>query len=810
MPKPQFLYRHQAKLLHLPGINHEKTHTNCFYFCLSFAQTLVFAVDNGYFIGDGGKGRRVLFHTSTIENGKKEDNYIPNLIKRRLIDDFVSFSNINVIDSDEKTTIINLQKDSENEYYSGENPIELGKAIQAESYIKLVSHRMKNSISLSATITNIETGATEGSFSSQFYSDNEFLEKVHGEATEKLLETLGVKLTAAGKRILKYGSVSQTTATATESEENLKAIKAELARIEKEQMDMLKKNTTEIGREAMRARIEIQKATLIQQQKNEEQRLARLLEDEKRKAEEERISKERSAEAQKKIIDLSKEIEEKAAKIRSQKIENMTILQQIEIIENEKQVLLANEKEIEKSISLFNENQDAICNKEIAERKKRPLRTAEKDASGNMTSEAKKLLESDIEQITLKHQKIKIDNENQLRESAKSSQENLREKIIKDLEKLESNKVTVDSLQDIDCCFRVGNYDGSQNAWLYNLSFIFAGIEIFSEQGTLNYNEITGNSVPSIEEKDKYNEYLDNVEAYDSFFRLNVPYIRVVLAYSIKAADVKRPSEYIVSVDSVKFINLQNNKTIRTNSPNYVGTFSYRSPTLVDWRIEKEMIKAEKKEVIKQARTAFFKSISEQDSMAGACFDFGVWNWKFVFDPHVNIAITHWLFIDISTPIGSSCMDIDYNYETYRYYNESYEDDYRLNKSYEDDRRLSFGAFLGLGLNKRFNIPIFASPMALYYNFDMGYLYTTYYLYSSSSSKSVTYGADGSWTQVHAIGASFPIVKEAVAIDLKYKLYLPFSSELENVHSVTLGIRFNVGLSGLERWLEKYRYYRYY
>lgn len=198
-------------------------------------------MDNGYFIGDGGKGRRVLFHTSTIENGKKEDNYIPNLIKRRLIDDFVSFSNINVIDSDEKTTIINLQKDSENEYYSGENPIELGKAIQAESYIKLVSHRMKNSISLSATITNIETGATEGSFSSQFYSDNEFLEKVHGEATEKLLETLGVKLTAAGKRILKYGSVSQTTATATESEENLKAIKAELARIEKEQMDMLKK-----------------------------------------------------------------------------------------------------------------------------------------------------------------------------------------------------------------------------------------------------------------------------------------------------------------------------------------------------------------------------------------------------------------------------------------------------------------------------------------------------------------------------------------------------------------------------------------
>ena len=523
-----------------------------------------------YFIGDGGSGKRILVYSSTIENGNTGNLWIASKLKRDLINDLVNYSNMGIIDSEEKSTIRKLQKDSLSSMYSEDDPVELGKTIQAKSYIRLVTTCKKNTYSLTATITNIETGKTEGSFTSPFYSEGDYISKVHGEAAVSLFDSLGVRLTVAGKRLLQYDSFTQTE---SESKENLEIYRAELARLEKEQQEIKTKRVTEIDAEALNARIEVQKATLLQQQKNEEDRLSRLREDAKRKLEEENLSKERNAESQKKILQLSNEIEEKAAKIRQAKTENMTALQQIDVIEGEKQILSANETSINENISTFNEAQDIACKNEIDVRRKQKTRKSDLNTDGSLNDTGKRNLESDIEAIRLKYEKLKTENESQLKLASEKTQKTLREKIMSDMHSLERKSYSADSLSDTGVYFRIGNYDGTSSVqgWNYKLAFVFGGQTVYTEEGILTYESLTGQKIPAYPSANEgnrekkitaYNEYQDTVETYDSFFRLNVPYIQATLKYSITAQDSSKPSEYKIKIAETKFENIQNNKQI--------------------------------------------------------------------------------------------------------------------------------------------------------------------------------------------------------------------------------------------------------
>ena len=546
----------------------------------------------GYFIGDGGSGKRILVYSSTIENANTGNWGIASKLKRDLINDLVNYSNMDIIDSEEKSTIRKLQKDSLSSMYSEDDPVELGKTIQAKSYIRLVTTCKKNTYSLTATITNIETGKTEGSFTSPFYSEGDYISKVHGEAAVSLFDSLGVRLTVAGKRLLQYDSFTQTE---SESKENLEIYRAELARLEKEQQEIKTKRVTEIDAEALNARIEVQKATLLQQQKNEEDRLSRLREDAKRKLEEENLSKERNAESQKKILQLSNEIEEKAAKIRQAKTENMTALQQIDVIEGEKQILSANETSINENISTFNEAQDIACKNEIDVRRKQKTRKSDLNTDGSLNDTGKRNLESDIEAIRLKYEKLKTENESQLKLASEKTQKTLREKIMSDMHSLERKSYSADSLSDTGVYFRIGNYDGTSSVqgWNYKLTFVFGGQTVYTEEGILTYESLTGQKIPAYPSANEgnrekkitaYNEYQDTVETYDSFFRLNVPYIQATLKYSITAQDSSKPSEYKIKIAETKFENIQNNKQISKKKMSIKETpYIYIPATPVDW-----------------------------------------------------------------------------------------------------------------------------------------------------------------------------------------------------------------------------------
>ncbi len=729
---------------------------------LLFAAKNALPVD-GYFTGDGLEGKRILVYSSSVENGNDSDAWLAQKTKRDIINDLVNYSNMDIIDADEKKTIRKLQKDSISGLYSDSDPIELGKMIQAKSYIKLVTSCKRKTYSLSATITNIETGKTEGSGSTPFYSEDDFISKAHGEIAAGILETLGVKLTIAGKRLLQYGTFSQTE---SESRENIAAYKAELARLEKEQQALRQARKVQVDSEALNARIEAQKALLLQKQKNEEARLIRLREDAKRKMEEQRLSEERNGETQKKILTLSNEIEKKAQKIRAQKVEGLDVFKKIELIEGEKQILASNEKSIKDSLIDFNSQQDELAEKEILERKKQKARITETNADGSLNDVGKKNLESDIEAIKIKHEKIKSENENQVENTAGKLQENLRQKIILDIKSLEGAKYVANSMFNDGVYFRINNYNGSESkhGWEYNLSFVFGGQAICSDEGLLLYNELTGLEVPSYpdakdpkraEKLEAYAKYQDNVETYDSFFRLNVPYIQTIVEYSIKIGDAKSPSEYIVTVHKMLLKSTQSEKIIKTIDKDTEGTYKYSPATLVDWNlknIRKQRELKEEKNNLRQAAEEKKKAILDEQmekapwayqklgngGLGGVGF-----NYKYFMGSnltaYIELPLTSWLFLDGVIDWQSSF------------------------------HKNGFSAGGGFGLNARAHLGNFHP--AAYYIFDVARL--------------KNYGNLSELALIHNVGLAIPL-GSFYNIDVRYSLYV---AEQNLEHAFSAGIR---------------------
>ncbi|MBO6176841.1 MAG: hypothetical protein J6O39_04800 [Treponema sp.] len=571
------------------------------------------SADSGYFTGNGGSDKKVLIYDSTLLNGKsdKSDQWIPIKIKADIINDLNSYSNIQIIDAEQTETIRKIQRQYESSEYSSENPVELGKSIQAKYYITLSTTRDKDTYSLSATIFSIETRKSEGGYTSPFYSQTDYITKVHGTAAVKLLSDLGVNLTSAGKRLIQIGSLTETnSASENEMKENLSAITAELERISKEENSLSGTKLTDLELEAERTRIETQKAVLERQQAAEKEKLQRLQEDAKREQEEEIAKMDRDAKQQQEILKISNEVEQKAMEIRNKKIDGLTAREYVELIEAEKQTLYSNEKSVNDAVAAYNKNLKAEYDKKIEARKNRPLQTAEKDADGKRSELSQARLDADIQALQNEYEEKAVENSTELNKSIMDVQNQLRKKISSDISKMESKEFKSGSLTDSSIYFRVDNYDGNAGGWHYTLVFAFSGKTIHTATDLITYKEITGKDIPeapkagdkNFEKKSRLvQEYFDTVDTYDSFFRMNIPYIEAIITYKIASERYTKPSAYQVKITKIELKNVSNSKTIKSINSTVKAGYNYTPACKVDWRTKSE----QEADIKKEARAKF-------------------------------------------------------------------------------------------------------------------------------------------------------------------------------------------------------------
>jgi len=529
---------------------------------------------SGYYIGDGGKGQNILFYKSEME-GAKNDELVTSMVKKSLISTLTKYSQLNVIDGAQLEIVKNLQQQSEDFEYDKSDPVEFGKISQARTYITATTSVISGKYRLSFLITDIETGGVTASYASPslYETQEEYLMRSPREAGAEMLRQLGVDLTPSALRTLLPDDNGNSDAKKllSDTQENLSAIKEEIDKLYEEQKKSLTEQFADQASRTKKARLELKEQLLLEQQKREEAKLARLSSDAERQKQEEAADRERTEALRAEIKRFGADVEAKVAAVHKKQAENMSALQKIMAIESEKQLLADNWNDIESGSRDAQAKLSAECLAEQAERKSQKPRTFELNPDGTLNEMASQLLENDLQRIREKFdglQKNNKANENKL----KALQNPLKKRIGTDISNLVKGSYAANTLANEGLFLRMGDYDASKLGWHYTLTFTMNDQTIFSEDGFFPYKDITGEEIPAIPDAhDKkyktkvelYRAFLDKVESIDSFFRMNVPYVQAKIDYSAVDLSSIAPSVYGISVSGVQFINIQRGKVFK-------------------------------------------------------------------------------------------------------------------------------------------------------------------------------------------------------------------------------------------------------
>lgn len=593
------------------------------------------AQKNGYYTGSGGAGQVILLDKSVLINGKKDksDIWLSQSAKSDVLNDLSQYSAIKMLEAEQQRNVLKLQKESESVIYDDEDVLELGKMLKAKRYITLTTTRLEQNgqslYSLSATIVNITTGNAEGGYNSKnYYTQNEFVLKAHGELSLGLLEQLGVQLTETGKRLIASSSLASETKPVAnvrmanfsasqirEAQENLNAMGTELKRMEAQLADIENRSMSDIERKAERLRLEAQKEALEQQQRNEAARLERMKADEARKIEAAEKAKKQTKEQQQKIDALSAEIEAKSL-VLAEKASRSDIEERIITLEKQKQVYAENEAKIEESVKAAKYTLEGERKLAVRERNEQKPPKAELTADGKLTKEGERRRDDDISAINKKYDELISQTERDVRANFGSVQETLFQSILSEQKQIAKGDFTA-SIAGERVFLTVNEFDAEKKGWNYDISMQFNKSIVWKKSGMFSYREVTGKDAATYPERgdkhyDKklsaYKEYQETVEQYDSLFRMNVPVFAAEVQFTIKAAPYNRPSEYDITVQKVRFENVLQTKNVSSvQKIEETVVYRFKPSSMVDWRTDKEKEKDEHDVFI--ARNAQIKAL---------------------------------------------------------------------------------------------------------------------------------------------------------------------------------------------------------
>lgn len=484
-----------------------------------FFSTIIFSRENV-------KNLIVIPDSKNLSSGEKA--WLPASICDKLESNFQTYTNYEMVSSKEEA-IKNYQKKSETLGFDEAMAIELGKLVSASHAIYLTVVKADGAYSVTAEVVNLTTGKSIAKKMVSGKKKAEELFSIAGcaadEITITLLEQLGVSLTNTQKYILKYGSMnisdSEKLVMFNQEIENynkqITALNKEIAQLSK---------TVDLSASAKKAKLEAEKALAEEKLKVTQVNKIRLADIEKAKVEELENIAARTVVQQKRILDVSKEVNEKVAKLRKLKMDVQSSFGMLRVIEAKKAALL----EIRENVK---NEQDAIeekCRKEYETKinavNNAPWRLAECTSFGEPTASAKQSREAKVNSLYAEcDRKIKTERE-RIENITKTSQDEIYAEILSDYKTLEDKTFYVNTLNE-NLRITIGNYDGNKMGWGVEYSVLRDGVELYSGWAEINYGSLEMLKPSNM-------ELFDAVDMYDSLFKCNEPVLTFEVSYKIK------------------------------------------------------------------------------------------------------------------------------------------------------------------------------------------------------------------------------------------------------------------------------------
>lgn len=531
-----------------------------FFCCFSFANA-----QNYNYTNDGGKGKSIAFEQPIVEeNGEvvKKDSLVQifrNMLQSRWLDN----SAIKVVAIEELERIIKVQKRSQDAKHSDKTAIDAGNfiaevfSVQTTIYI---SSQGKYSVRIK--ITDNEKGTLVSNWMSSEYEDKEdFINYAANDVALNILPMLGVELSSRAKQRLSYRKNSDNSLL--EVRKYLDNLTSSISDLDKQLSEVTKSKMQEVGSIAEKARIEAELEQLKLQEKEANERVKRLEEDDRRREEDRQRAKSRSETLNKKIAKNGLKYDKLANKKRKEYASELTFNARISMFERKKSSLVSLKTDSIEKIKAYYLQEDEDCRNEIIKIEDAPYTAIEKNAKGKITSEAKKERKEKIKKV---QQASKLRKEKYFNEQfshLEPSFEVIRKEILKDIPELKGQRES--SLLNPDL-LRFGNYDGSKNAWVASISLILAGNILSDERILIPYKNITGLN-PGYNTKEEKEAYNATVEEYNSYFASNIPLIYVEINYDIIPMSVEKSSKYTVKINSYVFKKIEGDEVIWTLKP---------------------------------------------------------------------------------------------------------------------------------------------------------------------------------------------------------------------------------------------------
>ena len=357
--------------------------------------------------------------------------------------------------------------------------------------------------------------------------------------------------------------------------QQLKQAEADLKKLESSKKADSEANAAELA--AAQAKLALAQAEKEASEKRAEQVKAEA----QKAAEEAEAAKNRSADLQAKIDAMKMAAENAATQVRMNTVAGASIMDAINEIENNKAKIV----DINNQISKLTASKSSELSVEYAKKAKEiddaPYQTAELGSDGKPTSTALAIRQMRKDALKADYEKMLADYTAEITEKMKGSDEEILEIVRKEADDLSAAVFNLSSITgSIDVS--INKFDGAQGGWnlSYKVGTLFGG-EIF-----LSYETLTGkkkvDTITDMSQLAGYQEYLDNVDMFDSMFRGDIPLIVVKVQCHVVVGGVS----YQIVLDSLKVERIDSDRLVyelnASSLEKRYGNIIIRSSTRLD------------------------------------------------------------------------------------------------------------------------------------------------------------------------------------------------------------------------------------
>ena len=504
-----------------------------------------------------------------INAADTEASWLPGQVQDKLksnLQDYLGMKT--VVDSKSESALKKLQAESESAARDEATAIEFGKITTAKFALFVKIRRTGSGYTLSADFTDLTTGEQLASVVSKEYTKAEYLYGSTGAADEitlSLANKLGIKISDLNKNLLTSGSSGFTTdellALAKQNEEQYKKMMSQYDE------ELAKLNVSnDLSAIENRRKIEAEKALLAEKQNAEQKRQQELKAQKEREQADAKLEAERSIALKTQRDQMAKDAAAKAAEVRKLKMEKQGVLGQINVIESKKKALVEIRQGTEARLNELYDTLQKECDEEEKKIRAKAFNTAELEG-GNPTLAARKRRENLVFANYENHYKKFLEDCEPVKKATSTQDAALLQEIRNDQKALTMTR-TVSSMGD-ELKISYGTYSGQNNGWNAYISLYSDGVLLYQDTFIVKYEAVTGKKSVNLEtetNEDLVEEYITNVDMYNSLLSRGDPIIYFEIDYSVQAQADYKPSAYTFSFDKIRVINTVSGKTVQTST----------------------------------------------------------------------------------------------------------------------------------------------------------------------------------------------------------------------------------------------------